>query len=120
MNGKQHAVLWLGLLLIIVRAATSGVWSDIWKGISNGSPVNFSGGSSSSAADKLTKGLTNAPGSTGAVKLLPTGIPILSPSLYEQYLKDAASGVNSSGVGGTATTPGTTLGNPASGGGAPY
>lgn len=48
MTGKAHAVLWLGFLLIGVRLFTTGQWSAIWGALSNGSPVNFGGGSGSS------------------------------------------------------------------------
>lgn len=30
MSGKQSAVLWLGLLLIVVRLFTTNQWSNLW------------------------------------------------------------------------------------------
>lgn len=35
MTGKQHAVMWLGLLLIITRMFTSNQWGSIWGMLSN-------------------------------------------------------------------------------------
>jgi len=35
MTGKQTAVLWSGLILIIVRLFTTGQWSALWKTVSN-------------------------------------------------------------------------------------
>lgn len=32
MNGKQNAVMWMGLTLILVRLFTTGQWKDIWSG----------------------------------------------------------------------------------------
>jgi hypothetical protein len=34
MTGKQTAVLWLGLLLIITRMLTTSQWSEIWGSLS--------------------------------------------------------------------------------------
>ena len=34
MNSKQHAVLWLGVLLIIVRLFATTQWSTLWKTLS--------------------------------------------------------------------------------------
>lgn len=31
MTGKQHAVLWLGLSLIVVRLFTTDQWSALWS-----------------------------------------------------------------------------------------
>ena len=42
MTGKQKAVLWLGILLIITRLFTTGQWSAIWTALSN--PGGGSGG----------------------------------------------------------------------------
>ena len=44
MTGKQQAVMWMGLTLIILRLFTTNQWKDIWKTILKGS----GGGSSSS------------------------------------------------------------------------
>lgn len=45
MNGKQHAVLWLGLILILVRLMTTGQFSAIWQNvIANAGPVNVKPG----------------------------------------------------------------------------
>lgn len=30
MSGKAQTVLWAGLLLVVVRAVSSGQWSKVW------------------------------------------------------------------------------------------
>lgn len=42
MNGKQQAVMWMGLTLIALRLFTTSQWKDIWNTILKGG-----GGSSS-------------------------------------------------------------------------
>lgn len=32
MTGKQNAVMWMGLMLILIRLFTTGQWSAIWTG----------------------------------------------------------------------------------------
>lgn len=39
MNGHQQAVLWMGLILIILKLFTTGQWSGLWATIGNGSPA---------------------------------------------------------------------------------
>jgi hypothetical protein len=39
MSTEQHAVLWLGFLLILVRMLTGGDWSSIWGTLKNGTPT---------------------------------------------------------------------------------
>lgn len=34
MNGKQIAILWMGLLLIAFRAFSGGQWSALWSVVS--------------------------------------------------------------------------------------
>lgn len=36
MTGKQEAVMWLGLTLIVVRLFTTSQWSDIWATLLKG------------------------------------------------------------------------------------
>jgi hypothetical protein len=36
MTGKQSAVMWLGLLLIVLRLFTTGQWSALWDVVNNG------------------------------------------------------------------------------------
>lgn len=38
MTGKQTAVLWSGLILIIVRLFTTGQWSALWSTVSATTP----------------------------------------------------------------------------------
>jgi hypothetical protein len=35
MSGKQQAVLWLGLTLVVVRMFATGQWSLLWKTAAN-------------------------------------------------------------------------------------
>lgn len=49
MSGKQHAVMWLGLLLVITRMFTTGQWKSIWSvvggsGITTAAAVTVKGG----------------------------------------------------------------------------
>ena len=44
MTGKQHAVLWLGLLLIMARLFTTHQWHEIWGVIGNGTNLGGFGG----------------------------------------------------------------------------
>ena len=50
MSGAQNAVLWLGILLIVVRLLTTGQWGDVWGTLKSGTPAASTGTSSSSAA----------------------------------------------------------------------
>lgn len=36
MTGKQQAVMWMGLILIVLRLFTTNQWSDIWKTVLKG------------------------------------------------------------------------------------
>jgi hypothetical protein len=53
MTGKQSAVLWLGLLLVIVRLFTTKQWSDLWGAF---------GSSNSNSSATLPKGSGFGPG----------------------------------------------------------
>lgn len=47
MTPKQHLVLWMGFLLIILRMFSTNQWSQLWGFVSSGAhPFLFSGGSS--------------------------------------------------------------------------
>jgi hypothetical protein len=54
-NSKQTIVLWLGLALIVVRAATGGQWTAIWSVFSKApaaaSTSSASGSSTHSSAE---------------------------------------------------------------------
>lgn len=52
MTGKQNAVLWSGILLIIFRLATTGQWSVLWNtaAVKQGGTTKGSANSSSSPA----------------------------------------------------------------------
>lgn len=109
MNGKQHAVLWLGLLLIIVRLGPTGQWSAIWGTITGGSTINFGGG-----------------GGNGWISLSPLGIPIPNPAKIGGAIGHAGGAIGHAvthppniGPANGGITPGTNLGNPAAGIGAP-
>lgn len=39
MTKKQQAVMWMGLLLIILRLFTTSQWKSIWNTILQGSPA---------------------------------------------------------------------------------
>jgi len=39
MTGKQSAVMWLGLLLIVTRLFTTKQWSDLWAAFGTGRPT---------------------------------------------------------------------------------
>lgn len=45
MNGKQHTVMWLGILLVTVRLFTTSQGKDIWKLLTTG-PAKSSGNGS--------------------------------------------------------------------------
>lgn len=90
MTGKQHAVLWLGLLLILVRMFTTKQWHDIWSGISNGQVIGSGGSSGSSGSGIKVPGVggipgllpgfpgsTQVPGIPGVPKV--GGVPVLNP-----------------------------------------
>jgi hypothetical protein len=53
MSKEQHAVLWLGFLLIITRALTSGTWSSVWGTLKNGSTTAATTTTPSNAASAL-------------------------------------------------------------------
>jgi len=46
MTGKQHAVLWLGLLLIAIRLFTTNQWRIIWTDLTTGSTSSGNSGGS--------------------------------------------------------------------------
>lgn len=43
MNGKQNAVMWMGLTLIVVRLFTTSQWHDIWSTILKGAGKSSGG-----------------------------------------------------------------------------
>lgn len=63
MTGKQSAVLWLGLLLVVLRMFTSGQFQLFWKTVS--SPSSTSGSATTTSAHSSAEA-----GSTGSVTLL--------------------------------------------------
>jgi hypothetical protein len=94
-NGKQHAVLWLGFTLIALRLFTTQQWSLLWGTVTSGSPgpaAEIGAGMGQPQSSSTIKNVTGA--GTGATTV--------------------------KGGAATGTTPGTSLGNPAAGGGAPY
>jgi hypothetical protein len=59
MTGKQHAVMWMGLLLILMRMFTTTQWGDIKNALGVGG--NFSsGGGGSSDSPLAGKNVANA------------------------------------------------------------
>ncbi len=44
MTGKQQAVMWMGLTLIVLRLFTTSQWKDIWGTILKGGGGSSSGG----------------------------------------------------------------------------
>lgn len=47
MSGAQHAVLWLGFGLIIVKLLTTSQWSQVWGTLKDGTSISITGISSS-------------------------------------------------------------------------
>jgi len=78
MNGKQQAVMWMGLTLIILRLFTTSQWKDIWGTILKGS-----GGKSSSGGGGFDP-LNPIPGG---------GIPGLIFGINDPNSKPATKGV---------------------------
>lgn len=84
MNGKQHAVLWLGFLLIAVRFFTTGQWTFLKQttetggspGIGSlfGAATGAGSGGAASTAVKIEQD-TNIPS-----HILNSGLPILGDS----------------------------------------
>jgi hypothetical protein len=58
-NGKQHAVLWMGILLIVVRMFTTNQWHEIWSAVSQGSILPGFGVGGSNIFSNPFSGLTN-------------------------------------------------------------
>lgn len=48
MSGAQNAVLWMGILLIVVRLLTTGQWGDVWGTLKSGTPAASTGTGSTS------------------------------------------------------------------------
>jgi hypothetical protein len=63
MTGKQSAVLWLGLALIITRLFTTNQWSELWSAFGVKAPSAFS---SSPAQAKEGSGGAGGEGSSGS------------------------------------------------------
>jgi hypothetical protein len=66
MTGQQHAVMWMGLLLIVLRMFTTTQWESLKAVLGAGaaSPTGSSGNStpgSSSLPDSILKGLVGGP-----------------------------------------------------------
>ncbi len=65
MTGKQTAVMWLGLLLIITRLFTTGQWSHLWGSLT----TNTAGGTGSASSGKSSglfgHGTVSVPANTG-------------------------------------------------------
>jgi hypothetical protein len=40
MTGKQSAVLWLGLILIVTRLLTTSQWSELWGTLATKTPAS--------------------------------------------------------------------------------
>ena len=63
MTGYQSAVLWMGLMLIILRLFSTGEWHNLWSTISSGKPATSASStqakapaSGNSSAENLLKG----------------------------------------------------------------
>lgn len=93
MSGKQHAVMWLGLTLILTRLFTTNQWSNIWGLLSSGGGGGKSG----------TGGGWSIPG--GGTSLIP-GLPPAGPTLpgTNIHLFDIATSPSSSKTPAKATT----------------
>lgn len=65
MTGKQSAVMWLGLLLVITRLFTTGQWHTIWGAIGT-SPASTSSGSTVGKAAAAVDA-SNPNGVTGGI-----------------------------------------------------
>lgn len=75
MSGKQHAVMWLGIVLIIVRLFTTNQWSILWSTFTTnpnpGGPGNTPSNNMGSIPSKIGNALQNVAGITP--KLGPLG-----------------------------------------------
>lgn len=56
MNGKQHAVMWLGLLLIVLRLFTSVQWTELKAVFQTGQSSTGSTGNQTGLQNPLTPG----------------------------------------------------------------
>lgn len=94
-------MLWLGLLLIGVRLFTTGQWSVIWRALSDGSTIDWSGGSGSS----------NNPVSVGAKSagdLVGAGVNLATGNIHGAWSDTINSGsniYNAYGPGNTGQSP---------------
>lgn len=58
MTGKQTAVLWMGLILIMIRLFTTGQWQSLWSTVVK-APAS-SGGSPSAQHSSSENGATGS------------------------------------------------------------
>lgn len=75
MTGKQQAVMWMALTLVILRLFTSNQWKDIWNTVLKGSGSSLGG---SSGGGGLTIPDPLLPGPLGSLPGL--GIPLSTAS----------------------------------------
>lgn len=66
---EQHAVLWLGFGLIIVKLLTTGQWSSLWGSLKTGGGAGTSPAAPASGSPSGGGSLPSLPGSS----LLPVG-----------------------------------------------
>jgi hypothetical protein len=83
-SSKQHAVLWLGMLLIIVRLFTTNQWSTLWKTVTTPSGLVTPGGGVGSGA------------ASGAINCSILGVG--SPPYYACIAANAAKGLLADGT----------------------
>lgn len=76
MNNKQHLVLWMGFLLIVLRLFATDQWSQLWGFISKGSkPFLFGGGSSGGLPTGPITGIPFSPISSPSTSPPGTTVP---------------------------------------------
>jgi hypothetical protein len=90
MTGKQNAVMWLGLILIVTRLFTTKQWSQLWGTLDTGSSASGSSGSGNGGVIGLGNPVGNTtlpPAVPGAPNLtipsqLPAGMSRLTGGLW--------------------------------------
>jgi len=80
-SSKAQTVLWAGLLLVVVRAVTSGQWKQIWGTIGN-APASTGNTSATPASGTPPQGASITPYATG----------YQSPAVYTQQAQVSATG----------------------------